>query len=110
MQNPGEKINHVPLHREERTYNSCTLWYWHHHWFIKQAKRVIVAEMVIEADCLSHKYGIKGLPGLFLLSLVKFPISFPFNFMHLIFKNLVPNLIQHYTVSHIAFACSIICR
>ena len=55
-----------------------------------------MAETVTEADRLSHKYGIKGLPGLFLLSSVKFPISFPFDFMHLIFENLVPNLIRHY--------------
>ena len=58
--------------------------------------RVIAANTVAESDRLSHKYGIKGLPGLFLLGSVKFPASFPFDFMHLIFKNLVPNLIWHY--------------
>ena len=98
MRNPGEKMNYVPLHREEGTsYDPHTLRYRHHHRFIKQAKRVIAAETVTEADRLSRKYGIKGLPGLFLLGSVKFPISFPFDFMHLIFKNLVPNLIRHYT-------------
>jgi hypothetical protein len=56
-----------------------------------------MAETVVESDRLSRKYGIKGLPGLFLLGSVGFPASFPFNFMHLIFENLVPNLIRHYT-------------
>ena len=94
MWNPGEKTNYVPLHREEGTsYDPHTLRYRHHRRFIKQAKRVIAAETVTKADRLSRKYGIKGLPGLFLLSSVKFPISFPFDFMHLIFENLVPNLI-----------------
>ena len=46
---------------------------------------------------MSRKYGIKGLPGLFLLRSIRFPTSFPFNFMHLIFENLTPNLTQHYT-------------
>ena len=32
-----------------------------------------------------------------LLGLIDLPHSFPFNFMHLIFENLIPNLIHHYT-------------
>ena len=90
-------MNYVPLHCEEGAYNPCTLWYRHHRWFIKQATQVIAANTVAESDRLSRKYGIKGLPGLFLLGSVKFPASFPFDFMHLIFENLVPNLIRHYT-------------
>ena len=96
-QNPGEKVNYVPLHHEEGAYDPRTLRYRCHHWFIKQATQVIAANTVAESNRLSRKYEIKGLPGLFLLGLVKFPASFPFNFMHLIFENLVPNLIWHYT-------------
>ena len=58
---------------------------------------VTTAKTVTESDPLSHKYGIKGLPGLFLLGSIRFPASFPFDFMHLIFENLTPNLIRHYT-------------
>ena len=97
MWSPGEKVNYVPLHREEGAYDPRTLRYRHHRRFIKQAKRVITADTITESDQLSRKYGIKGLPGLFLLGSVKFPISVPFDFMHLIFENLVPNLLQHYT-------------
>ena len=94
---PGEKVNYFPLYLKDKTYDPHSLPRQHHHWFIEQAKKVIVAETVTESDQLSRKYGIKGLPGLFLLGLVWFLASFPFNFMHLIFENLAPNLIQHYT-------------
>ena len=94
---PGEKVNYFPLHREDETYDPRSLLCRHHHQFIEQAKRIIGAETVAESDQLSRKYGIKGLPGLFLLGSVQFPASFPFNFMHLIFENLVPNLIRHHT-------------
>ena len=97
MRNPGEKVNYVPLHREEGAYDPHALPYRRHRRFIRQATRVIAADTVAESDRLSRKYGIKGLPGLFLLGSVKFPASFPFDFMHLIFENLVPNLIRHYT-------------
>ena len=94
---PGEKANYFPLHREDRTHDPLSLRRRHHRRFIKQAKRVITAETVAKSDRLSRKYGIKGLPGLFLLGSVRFPASFPFDFMHLIFENLVPNLVRHYT-------------
>ena len=97
MRNPGEKANYVPLHREEGTYDPHALRYRHHRRFIRQARRVIAADTVAESDRLSRRYGIKGIPGLFLLGSVNFPTSFPFDFMHLIFENLVPNLIRHYT-------------
>ena len=97
MHNLGEKVNNVPLHCKEGAYNPHTLWYQDHHHFIRQAQKVIAADTVTESDRLLWKYGIKGLPGLFLLGSVKFPTSFLFDFMHLIFKNLIPNLIQHYT-------------
>jgi len=97
IRNPGEKVNYVPLHREEGTYDPHALRYRHHCRFIRHATKVITADTTAEADRLSRKYGIKGLPGLFLLGSIKFPTSFPFDFMHLIFENLVPNLIRHYT-------------
>ena len=97
MRNPGEKVNYVPLHREEGAYDPHALRYRNHRHFIRQARKVITADTVAESDRLSCEYRIKGIPGLFLLGSVNFPNSFPFNFMHLIFENLVPNLIRHYT-------------
>lgn len=99
IRNPGEKVNYVPLYRDSEGggYNPHALRYRHHHRFIRQASKVVAADTLTESDRLSRKYGIKGLPGLFLLGSVRFPTSFPFDFMHLIFENLVPNLIRHYT-------------
>jgi len=97
MRNPGEKVNYVPLHREEGACDPHALQYRDHHRFIRHTKEVIMAGTVTESNQLSREYGIKGLPCLFLLGSVSFPTSFPFDFMHLIFENLVPNLIRHYT-------------
>ena len=94
---PGEKVNYFPLHREDKTLDPRSLRRRHHHRFIEQAARIITAESVTESDRLSRKYGIKGLPRLSLLGSVRLPASSPLDFMHLIFENLVPNLIRHYT-------------
>jgi hypothetical protein len=45
------------------------------------------------------KYGIKGVPVLSCISLISFPSSFPFDFMHLIWENLIPNLIEFWTAT-----------
>jgi len=65
--------------------------------FLEQAGEVVLAATNAEEDHLSTKYGIKGIPLLSLLGSLSFPSSFPLDFMHLIFKNLIPNLINHYT-------------
>jgi hypothetical protein len=49
------------------------------------------------AETLTKESGIKGIPLLSSLNTLNFPFSFPLNFMHLIFENLIPNLILHYT-------------
>jgi hypothetical protein len=38
-------------------------------------------------------YGIKGVPILSALRSLRFPQSFPYDFMHLIWENLIPNLV-----------------
>ena len=45
----------------------------------------------------AKKYGIKGVPVLSCISSISFPSSFPFDFMHLIWENLIPNLIEFWT-------------
>ena len=49
------------------------------------------------SEQLATKYDIKGLPLLSALSSLSFPISFPYDFMHLIWANLIPNLILLWT-------------
>jgi len=38
-----------------------------------------------------------SVPLLSLVSTLTLPLSFPLDFMHLIFENLIPNLVAHYT-------------
>jgi hypothetical protein len=68
-----------------------------HTTFIEQANRVLAAETISEANNLAKQHGIKGLSVLSGLGSLNFPLSFPFDFMHLIFENLIPNLVGHYT-------------
>ena len=49
-----------------------------------------------EAERRSKLHGIKGLPLLSHLPSLSFPHSFPYDFMHLIWENLIPNLVQHW--------------
>ena len=51
------------------------------------------------AEGLAKQYGIKGVPLLSTLSSLSFPLSFPYDFMHLIWQNLIPNLIRLWTGS-----------
>ena len=48
-------------------------------------------------DDLAKEYGIKGRPILSCTSALSFPSSFPFDFMHLIWQNLMPNLVLFWT-------------
>ena len=49
------------------------------------------------SDNLGKAYGINGLSIFFYLSSISFPISFPYDFMHLIWENLIPNLVLFWT-------------
>ena len=61
--------------------------------FLAQAKSVLSVPTEIQQEELSKAYGIKGVPLLSALGSLRFPQSFPYNFMHLIWENLIPNLI-----------------
>ena len=93
------KVYYVPLWCAEVSnhYNVKALPMQTHQHFLKQAGEVVLTATNAEEDHLLTKYGIKGIPLLSLLSSLSFPFSFPLNFMHLIFENLIPNLIGHYT-------------
>lgn len=65
--------------------------------FRAQANEVDTAENDTSAERLSREYGIKGLPVLAALSSISFPDSFPYDFMHLIWENVVKNLMLLWT-------------
>ena len=64
-----------------------------HDSFMAQAKAVESAPTKIQREGLAKTYGIKGVPLLSALGSLRFPQSFPYDFMHLIWENLIPNLV-----------------
>jgi hypothetical protein len=107
---PSEKQNkryYVPLDRsthplveEDPTqipvYNPHALPLRTHEEFMCQAREVETARPTRSKE-LAKEYGIKGVPLLSHLSSLTFPHSFPYEFMHLIWENLIPNLIDLWT-------------
>jgi hypothetical protein len=83
----GERREHVPHHLfTQRQYSNPLLV---PHYIIE----LKYASTNADSECLATKHSIKGLPLLSTLSSLSFPMSFPYNFMHLIWTNLIPNLI-----------------
>jgi hypothetical protein len=62
---------------------------------MEQATEVQYALTNADSEHLATKYGIKGL--LSTSSSLSFSVSFPYDFMHLIWTNLIPNLILFWT-------------
>jgi hypothetical protein len=71
-----------------------------HNRFMEQAREVQMADTVKDSNDLSRQYGIKGIPLLSHLSSLSFPASFPYDFMHLIWENVVKNLFELWTGNH----------
>jgi hypothetical protein len=64
-----------------------------HDCFMAQAESVRSAPTEVRREELAKAYGIKGVPLLSALGSLRFPQSFPYDFMHLIWENLIPNLV-----------------
>jgi hypothetical protein len=104
----GHKTYYVPLNRSSHPdirsnsssiheYDPRNLPLRSHEEIIRQAREVQSALTNAESDRLAKEYGVKGLSILSHLSSLTFPTSFPFDFMHLIWENLVKNLILLWT-------------
>jgi hypothetical protein len=94
--------HYVPLCRDgfpdsQEQYDPCALPLRNHMSFMEQAKEVQYAPTNKDYKDLATKYGVKGLLLLSTLSSLSFPVSFPYDFMHLIWTNLIPNLIRFWT-------------
>jgi hypothetical protein len=64
---------------------------------LRQAQEVQNASNKAQKDKLSKAYGIKGVSILSKIKSLSFPLSFPYDFMHLIWENVIPNLILLWT-------------
>jgi hypothetical protein len=99
---PLYRANHpVVLADEENQeipiYNPANLPLRRHEQFLEQARHVQLAPTAAEEQRRAKACGIKGIPVLSHLPSLLFPSSFPFDFMHLIWENLLPNLILLWT-------------
>ena len=102
IRKPGTKTHYVPLDRSsfpgaQDSYDPSALPLRNHASFLEQAEMVQSASTNKDFDRLSTMFGIKGVPLLSALSSLSFPTSFPYDFMHLIWANLLPNLILLWT-------------
>ncbi|KAF7349606.1 hypothetical protein MSAN_01686300 [Mycena sanguinolenta] len=79
--------HYVPLDRSSRSASEI----------IAQGLEVERAKTKAEAEQLATKYGVKGVPLLSYVPSLSFPHSFPYDFMHLIWENLIKNLILLWT-------------
>lgn len=68
--------------------------------FIRQATAVHLAPTETESAELAKRCGIKGLSLLSSLSSLSFPQSFPYDFMHLLWENVMKNMMQLWTGSY----------
>ena len=68
-----------------------------HKELMKQANNIEMAPNNATHEQLTKEHGIKGIPVLSSVSSISFPSSFPFNFMHPIWENSIPNLIEFWT-------------
>ena len=68
-----------------------------HEELMMQAKEVNQAPTKAAADTLAKEYGIKGTPILSFLNSIALPQSFPFDFMHIAWENVVRTLVAHWT-------------
>ncbi|KZP33936.1 hypothetical protein FIBSPDRAFT_943038 [Athelia psychrophila] len=68
-----------------------------HDGLLAQAREVQSATTAIDTSRLAKVYSIKSIPLLSYLPTLFFPTSFPYNFMHLIWENLIKNLVLYWT-------------
>ncbi|EUC58442.1 transposase family Tnp2 protein, partial [Rhizoctonia solani AG-3 Rhs1AP] len=101
--NSNNPVHYIPLKcpssvdRSRPVYDPLNLPLRTHDRFMAQANEVINASTNAQEDELSTRYGIKRIPLLSVLPTIKFPTSFPLDFMHLIWENLIPNLLKLWT-------------
>ena len=99
---PEDKTLYVPLdccnlEAQPTQYDGGAFPLWSHTKFMDQAYWVRNSATDAEEKWLSKKFDIKGVLLLSTFSSLSFPTSFPYNFMHAIWENLIPNLILLWT-------------
>jgi hypothetical protein len=91
---PLDRTHHPLVHisGSQVSYNPRQLPRWMHKQFLAHARQVIVTPTAGKHKRLTKENGITGTPILACLSTICFPHSFPYNFMHLLWENVVKNM------------------
>src|SRR6266550_3726598 len=98
VREPPSTTHYVPLYRQSSaSYNPSNLPMRTREGFMNEAEEVQFAINKTIAEHLAKEFGINGIPLLSSLSSLSFPASFPYDFMHLIWENLIPHLISFWT-------------
>ena len=92
-QHPAVKDDHSAI----QVYNPADLPSRSHADFLNTARAVQMATTTAQSNILAKNSGIKGIPILSYLPSLFFPDSFPYDFMHLIFENVMKNIILLWT-------------
>jgi hypothetical protein len=104
----GATTNYIPLDRSQhpsvkgqvgavQIFDAEDLPLRSHKQIMAQAHEVQFAKDQTTADRLSRQYGINGISIFSSLHSMRFPTSFPYDFMHLIFENVLKALVLHWT-------------
>jgi Transposase family tnp2. len=97
---PLDRSRHPDVRRDDtaiKKYNPSHLPLRSHAEFLEQGRQVQFASNRTNFEDLSKQFGVKGTPILTSLSSIHFPSSFPYDFMHLIFENVMKNLVLLWT-------------
>jgi hypothetical protein len=97
---PLDRSRHPEVHGDSmavKEYDPSNLPMRSHDEIRTRAEEVQNTVTATAASDLSKLYGIKDVSIFFYLPSIVFPISFPYDFMHLIWENLIPNLVLLWT-------------
>lgn len=94
---PHNCQGHPAVPHEDQIRNPLDLPMRTHENFMADAHEVASAPLKKDQEDLAKACGIKGVPLLASLSSLSFPHSFPYDFMHLIWENVIKNLFALWT-------------
>lgn len=98
---PKNKALYTPLWRPNRKgFHPLNLPLRNHSQFMSQARFVASSDTDAEEKLRATATGIKGIPILSQLSSLRFPDSFPYDFMHMIWENVVKTLTNLWCGDH----------
>jgi len=93
---PLDRSRH-PDHGDIPVYDAANLPLRTHEEMVRQAQEVDSAPNVTQSNRLATKYGINGSSSFHRVQSLEYPGSMPHDFMHLIWENLIKNLIALWT-------------